>query len=442
MVTVHIGSWERDAVVAVDGRWPEDAVGIARNWALPFTLPEAVRYDVRLRGNRLYIGPVIALIAFREEEEATPEALAAYANYGPNDGGVRGFVYICADRGVRIESRTIEGYYCDSAAGAGKAVWKSGTFPYPSAVFRRAMLRADVYDHLRDATGNRLFNSDYADAHFDKREQWRRLALDAGLREHLPHTRPLDSLKTLHDMLDRYGAVYLKPAASNKANGIVKAVKAGSGCDFLYPDRTRAENAVRIRRAGTPREVGRIVRRLQSKRAYIVQQAIAMKRYEDRGIDFRVIVQKNARRQWQCNGWIARFGKKGSVITNFTKSGYALPGRRALQTAFLFDERQALRKEQEIMELCIRACEQFERGGGHYGDLGLDVMLDEHGKPWILEINTNHFHDFPLFALQDVSMYRTVCAAPIEYAASLATSSWENDAGGNERCGDGRGDGG
>lgn len=140
-----------------------------------------------------------------------------------------------------------------------------------------------------------------------------------------------------------------------------------------------------------------------------------------------LLCKKNEVQQWDCNGIIARFGKEGSIITNFTQAGYARTCREALQIAFQFSQEESSQQEQKMIDLCIRACCSFENSGGHYGDLGIDLMIDGYGKMWILEINTLHFHDFPLFSIQDSIMYSKVCSAPIKYAKLLAVSSWKRD---------------
>ncbi|MCD8503412.1 MAG: YheC/YheD family protein [Bacillaceae bacterium] len=97
-----------------------------------------------------------------------------------------------------------------------------------------------------------------------------------------------------------------------------------------------------------------------------------------------------------------------------------MPGVEAIKKVFDLQERDAFKKEQEMIQACTVICEQLSNCCGNYGDVGVDVILDENQKVWVLEVNKLHDHKFPLYALEDEQMYYKVITTPFEYASYLA----------------------
>jgi hypothetical protein len=130
-------------------------------------------------------------------------------------------------------------------------------------------------------------------------------------------------------------------------------------------------------------------------------------------------MQKNRNNEWGCTGIFGKFGKKGSIITNFTNSGFLLPGEESFRLAFEMNEEQTQKKIDELTQLAHLICRTFDQYG-LYGDVGIDLMVDLDGKVWVLEVNTlDTYHRFPLH-LRDTELYKKVVKNPLEYAKFLA----------------------
>lgn len=153
------------------------------------------------------------------------------------------------------------------------------------------------------------------------------------------------------------------------------------------------------------------------KRKYLIQQAIPAS-FEGRPVDFRVILQKDGSQKWTCSGIIAKIGRLGRINTN--NASTLEPGREALQRIFGLTPEQALEKEKEIIGICTEACQIIEDAYGYYGDVGIDVMVDDNLKVWVLEINKSHQHEMAKRLKKDPDMYQRVVTRPLEYARVLA----------------------
>ncbi|WP_336775656.1 YheC/YheD family protein [Paenibacillus sp. MMO-58] len=187
---------------------------------------------------------------------------------------------------------------------------------------------------------------------------------------------------------------------------------------FIYPENNKKTSPYRIVSVG-PKEAAGFLANLLREHQYIVQQGIEMKRQGSRGIDFRVIMQKNEQLQWSCTGVIARFGKKNGIVTNFTSAGFASKGLNALQGTYGYSRSQSLRTQQRMIEICAKACKIFDSKGGNYADIGVDVMVDKNGHIYVLEVNILPDHHLALYAKQR-DLYLKQIAKPLLYANALS----------------------
>lgn len=403
---IHFGAWRREFTVEIGDNLPNDTLGVSEKIFDNFSIPESLEYEHRLTGRNLHLGPVIGICLYSSRKAFTDERFVKLEDYLTDYSLLKGLIFVCSLDGFDLESKTIAGYYYDPSNPT--RPWVSAKLPYPAALYRKTGMSRRIYDDLISVIGDKVFNTYF----FDKWELWEELSAIDDIRLHLPYTERVSSLEALDRMLATFGSVYLKQESGEKARGIIKVEK--DGADYLFSYRFREQ-----KRFGETSKLQQFLQELGNKH-YLMQQGLNMPRYENRNIDFRVIMQKNYHQQWQASGIIARFGKKNSVVTNFLLAGYAKEGTEALELAYGLDKRQAFLVREEIVHVCQTACRHLEQRLGHYGDLGIDVIVDNHLHVWILEINKLHDHGFPLYAIDDQLMYYRVVTTPLAYAKALA----------------------
>ncbi|WP_438314263.1 YheC/YheD family protein [Sporosarcina sp. FA9] len=415
-MTFQFGSWEQQVQVQINTDIPEDVIGLPEQWKNIFTIPETLPYELNRTDTTLRLGPVIALIVFSQLDEMTLSNLNHYREYFSDYASIQGLVYICAWNTIDIEKKQIQGYYFDPKASNASNRWKFGTFPYPGSAYNRTAMPETVFNALLTVMGDRVFNS-FSNGSFNKWELWKRLSPDLRLRSHLPATEPLTDITVLNNMLDRYGSIYLKPAGGTLSQGILKVDKRDNGYLVTYPkQRDEGKNYQNI--IENSKSIEQWLFKLKSKE-YLVQQAIITKRYETQPIDFRVIMQKDEKNQWNCTGIFGKFGQKGNIITNFSQNGFIRSGMDTFRLAFQMNDKKAQKKIEELKKISSRICYVFDQYG-NYGDLGIDLMVDHKGKVWILEANSlDTYHRFPL-RIDDRALYKKVVTSPFRYAKYLA----------------------
>lgn len=415
-MTFQFGSWEQMVQVSVNPDFPSDIIGLPEHWQDLFTIPDTLSYNLKVKGRTLSLGPVIAFIVFSHEKKMNRSSLNKHRSYFSDYLNVGGLIFICAWNSIDIKNKLIQGYYFDPSGSSPSSQWKKGTFPYPGAAYNRTAMPKAVFDDLSSKMGNCIFNS-FSRGSFNKWELYKRLSPNPKLLPYLPATKLLTDISVLSDMLDKYHSIYIKPTKGTLSRGVVRADQTDSGWMVAIPSKKQA-SGLSVMHLESLSKQQEWFSGLKSKE-YLAQQAIKMQRYQDRPIDFRVIMQKDETGTWGCTGIFGKFGRSGSIITNFSRAGFLRSGFDAFQLAFSMNEEEAKGKIEKMKEITFQICDVFDQYG-NYGDLGIDLMVDIHGKVWILEVNTlDTYHRFPLH-LKDKLLYKKVVTQPFKYAKYLA----------------------
>lgn len=401
---LHLGTWSRKFTAVYRPDTPSDRIGIPEKWSYALQMPGGISFAIQRDGINLRLGPVVAILIGRRNLSIAQ--LEKYKDYLVHTKDKRGLVYLCSLSGVNRIRKTITGYtYHPNKDGNSR--WHKSEFPYPDVAFRKvAIAKNKIYDDLYKSTNGRIFNPYF----LSKWEFWNSIRTHHLIRENVPHTTRLNSVRTLNSMLRLHKSVYIKPIRGSGGRGIIKLDQTSKG--FFYRNWTHQNKLL-----ASLHGAWMAVKKKSRGRKHLIQQSVAMV-HEDKNVDFRVIMQKDGTCQWICSGIIARYGKQGNVYTNEVSS--LSLGREALKSVYHYDEQGAIDKEEEIVAVCKRTCHAIEEKFGLFGDIGFDVSIDSNRKVWILEINSCQQFNLPTFLPNGDSMHRTMVSRPLEYASALA----------------------
>ena len=120
-------------------------------------------------------------------------------------------------------------------------------------------------------------------------------------------------------------------------------------------------------------------------RQYVIQQGISLIKYEGHKTDVRVLLQKNRSGFWIVAGMFANIAFKDSTITNYHEAKGVI--YKELYSK-LIENMQSVPSYEQISEKAIFFAKHVEKAFGEFGELGLDIAIDQNGDIWFIEANT------------------------------------------------------
>ncbi len=411
---LRFGSRACKIEVVISKQLAPDELQVANKVIEYLHLPLSSHYEVRVNGNEIILGPFIGILSEIKEENITPHQLKVMLKYLHYYHQVNGAIIAFSLEGMNREEQLIKGYCYDPVENE----WKAGTYPYPVAIFRRTAVSKKWMKYLVSVFGDKIFNSDY----FNKWEMYEWLEVYPQISKHLPQTILYKRPEDIHTFLQKYGKAYIKPLASRMGIGVMQVSTRGNEYVLKFRDKNEGPEKGKSRTMEFL-EINKLNGVFQNRlvqEEYIIQQPIDILKHNDSVIDFRLIMQRNEFGHWFFVGMVARFGVKGSVVSNISTGGQAMRGEEALQKILLLSEKGVFVLKDKMVNFATTVCERLGECGVNCGDLGVDLALDKEGHIWLIEVN-NRFPD-PTIALDidDQAMYYAAKTAPMLYAKKLA----------------------
>lgn len=136
------------------------------------------------------------------------------------------------------------------------------------------------------------------------------------------------------------------------------------------------------------------------------------------GVAFRVLVQRDARGVWGCPGSVARRSQVDPVVN-------AARGAEVVPSDDVLDDGGA-ELHARSCEVAVRFCEAVP--GEPVVELGLDWVLDDRGRTWLVEVNGRPMGRLEVVAEQEPDRFAAAhvasCARPLRALAGLVSGQW------------------
>ncbi|MEH7245805.1 YheC/YheD family protein [Neobacillus niacini] len=215
---------------------------------------------------------------------------------------------------------------------------------------------------------------------------------------YLPISYPFHE-KVLQQYLEKYKCCIIKPNRSQWGRGLALISQFGDQTYVIHSKR-------KIYPFNHFNELlTEIHDRFTSKKSYLIQERILLPTIKGCPFDIRVMIQrKTVHSEWVVTGKITRIAATGFIVTNVAKALSTLED--ALEASIL-NPKNPDSLHWEIDQLCKLAAIQLEKVYPNARMWGMDIGIDQFGKPWFIEANL--VPDISFFrVLSDKTMYNTI----------------------------------
>lgn len=318
-------------------------------------------------------------------------------------------VYVFTPMDVYDSKKMIHALVYDPKKRSWSRQWRS----FPNMIFDRCRIqRNHRFEQLKK------FRSRYAHLNYlnrplrDKWTVYQMLLRKSKFRAHLPKTFMLQSSSDAFNLLSEYSSVYVKPINGTGGRGIVRVEKLGKDL-YLIQGRKQNRSIIPAQKLHKSR-LGTFLVNWRGSGRFLVQQGIQIKLPSGKVHDYRMLVQKNGRGEWEVTGCAGRIGAPRSVTSNLHGGGRAVSMKTLLAQSISSDEkRQEVRRTAEKLSLEIAA--YLESSIGALCELALDLAIDKNGHVYLLEVNPKPAREV-FIQSGDLEVYRRAIIKPLEYA--------------------------
>lgn len=226
------------------------------------------------------------------------------------------------------------------------------------------------------------------------------------LQSYLPYTITFTRAAFV-DMLAKYRVLYVKPVVGSVGIGVARIERDGERYHFI---------SSKFRKVLTkPELIAETVRWVKGRR-FIIQEAIALAKYQGQTFDLRVSVQKGESRQWDVSGMVCKVANSRNKLSNLSRGGHAAPIDEVFAT--LFTKEQAEQVKERIRDAAIAIAKQYERHFRSLADLGMDMGVDLQGNPYLIEVNVRD-QRYSFFKAGELDMFKRTYHTPMAYARTF-----------------------
>lgn len=358
---------------------------------LELKIPLACSYDILVSDHLIRIGPFIGILTELTDKKVK-QMLFTYKSFVKRYQQIGGAILVFSLESIHLEQQTISGFLYQPEHDS----WNYGTFPYPATVMTileasltsKYKIFREKMNHLTSVLGPKVFNF----PHFSK---WEMHKLLLPKFDHvLPQTTLYQEPKDISHMLQLYKSIYIKPINGRLGKRIFKVVQTPDNIAVsFYIHRSK-----HLKTFSTAQEMMSFFQINLSPHMYVVQQTIPLMTYDDRMIDFRVMMIKNEWGIWDNLGVYSRYGAKGQLVSNITAGGQTEMAFTTLKNVWKLDSDVIESVLLKIDTLVREILALLEQQGYHLANVGFDIGLNENGKLYVIEIN--HQNPDPYIALK------------------------------------------
>lgn len=294
-----------------------------------------------------------------------------------NEGAL---VYFFTPDDIRSTDNTIDGW------AMGPPEYHS-SFPVPDVIYNRLPSRKldnepGLQQFLKSAKSQwhtSIFNEKY----LDKTEVFKALRNHEGSTRYLPESHACQSLAQLKSMCTKYRVVFLKPITGSLGKGILRISRTRSG----YQVSSSSVVGVTKQEYTSLSSLASAISGKMRAGKFQIQQGLNLIEVGGRPVDFRALVQKNISNRWKVTSIVARTAGNNRFVSNVAQGGTVGTVGQTVNKSNMHGNKKGVSTRLQKAALTIVSGIDMNIPY-HFGELGIDLALDQDGRVWLLEVNS------------------------------------------------------
>lgn len=297
-------------------------------------------------------------------------------------------VYVVTTKDFNLTGNDIHGYRYN----AQKKKWSRELVPAPQVVYnripyRKMEMKPEVQQTIQACNRSssiHLFNPSF----FNKWTLFSWLNSAKESKPYMPDTKQLSSADDLSSLLRKHAVLYLKPVKGKAGKGIMRIDRITTkNHQTQYRLSRQVDKQMTYSYHNSTSELWSEWNLHRGSNEYIVQQGIALARYNQRAYDLRALIQKTSKGEWSVSGIGARVAGKASITTHVPRGGSIDDPFKLLSDGFGAKEAKKILKRVETAAVTLAT--QIEKSSGHQlGEMSMDIGVDVGGHIWFFEANS------------------------------------------------------
>lgn len=350
------------------------------------TSHSALRVVYRPSTRTLQLGPLIGVLVSRVFPDQPDRPFGTVTSFcreltlaGRRQGA---FIYFITPEGIEQGVANIQGWVLDKG-------WNNAMFPVADVYYNRLTSRKlenlSSVQHFMNEVRSRYKSHFFNEKYLDKTEVFDALKKDPNLQRYLPESHLHRGLPSLKTMLGKYPVVFLKPIKGSLGKGIIRISRQQDGTYVTHS--TQKYGTRKASYESLAKLQGVLSGKMKTTR-YQIQQGLNLIEVGARPVDFRALVQKNEKGAWAITSVVARTAGSQHFVSNLARGGTLSTVKEAVDRSNLptaIKQKGGLRLHKAALDIA----EGLDRLiPAHFGELGIDLALDQTGRIWLLEVNS------------------------------------------------------
>ncbi|MGD9677600.1 MAG: YheC/YheD family protein [Vulcanibacillus sp.] len=346
-------------------------------------LPSEVHLHAKYNENSgLIFGPILGILVQSIQSNQAKSPFGGLTNFAyellkkSRNNGVLSY-FFTLDK-INQQTGTVSGWTLINEK------WEKNTFPIPNVIYNRISSRGLEKNLLpKIKLLQEEYNFIFFNSNFLNKWEVYQLLNNTSIKTIMPETVLYKGSKTIRYMLNKSPVIYLKPTNGSLGQGIIKVCKKTDS----YTIQSSSVQGNSVKNFVNYNNMYKYLIPRISSRPYIIQTGLKLISYQNRPIDFRILVQKNSTGIWAVTSMVARIAKDQYIVSNIAQGGTQ---GNVINTINLASPILAKKiKKTHFRKYALSIAKQLElKTPGNFAELGIDLALDDNGKLWLLEVNS------------------------------------------------------